>query len=62
MDIHLALLQLGLNTSRYRLSQSPRRTPSLNGLALVRSQLTLNCRPLMMNGWQPTQSPIPDHV
>lgn len=23
MDIHLALLQLGLNTSRYRLSQSP---------------------------------------
>lgn len=23
MDIHLALLQLGLNTSRYRLSQAP---------------------------------------
>ena len=51
MDINLALLQLGPNTSEYRLSQTPPPHTIIEWRGPGSSQQTLNCKPLMMLGW-----------
>ena len=62
MDIHLALLQLGLSTSRYRLSQSPPPHTIIEWIGPGTQPTDAEVQAAYDEWVAASQSPIPDHV